>query len=121
MSTTIVKRLHIKENEVWIDSASSNSSPRSYYYEKCTYWSRMLKEQGQEALDKDILHQYWGGMLRGVPNKWSRAVDRFRKEHPEFTWDNVSDELGVRYGMLITHTNTELKEAMYPYLIRGNK
>ena len=121
MSYAIVKKLHIKEGKVYIESAASNSYPRHYYYEECLFWSRMLKDEGGAALDKDIMRNYWSGMLRGVPNKWSKAVDRFMKDHPEYKWGSVGDEIGDRYGVQITHTYEELKEAMYPYLKRKSK
>lgn len=90
MSYEIVKGIKIEDNKVFINSASNNVWPRDYEYRECGFFSKILTEQGQEALDIELLREYESGNLQGGTNKYTRALKVLRnvleEEYKLFDW-----------------------------------
>lgn len=91
MSYEIIKGISIKNNEVYLNSASNNVYPRYFKKWHCTSLTEILQKQGRDALDLELLKQYEEGMFQpGVPNKYSLAIDNLRRkpEYEKFNWRN---------------------------------
>lgn len=89
MSYDIVKSIAIKNNEVFITSASNNVTPRHYTRHKANNLTRLLNEKGKRALEIELLKAYESGSFQqGTENKYSRAaaVLRGMDEYKAFDW-----------------------------------
>lgn len=75
MSYEIVKAIKVKDNdEVWIKSDSNNVFPKNYHWWHCVTLTKLLKEQGREALDKAILREYWDGNFQKTNNDYEKCL-----------------------------------------------
>jgi hypothetical protein len=92
MSYEIIRSIKIKNGEVWINYTSNNVYPHDYSDFHCESLTKILKEQGQDALDIEILKQYEGGMFQRGNNKYTRALAVLRHfpEYQEFDWRRSS-------------------------------
>ncbi len=88
MSYDIIKRIRIQENKVMVKCASNNVYPRYYEEFEATSLTKILQEQGQEALDIVILHEYEKGNFQRGANKYVRALKVLRHlpEYMNFDW-----------------------------------
>jgi len=117
MSYAIVKGLKIdtEKNEVWIKSAANNVSPRRYNWWHSESLSRILNTEGKEALDKEILKQYWNGNFQRSGNLYDKSVMYYKSRIP-YTWDNTGDktEVGLeKFGHVVKYSYDELKAELY--------
>lgn len=103
MGFTTVKKIRITKDEVYITGAESNTLPREYKEEKDNRLSNILKTEGRDELDKAILLLYWQGFFKGNTNKYTKAVQRFYKLHPNITWMNTGIRIGEQHGRLIMY------------------
>ena len=86
MSHEIVKGIKLKKDvkEVWVRAASNNVTPQTFYLEEMKGLSKMLKEEGEEALVKTFIRLYWEGAWQpGTANLYYRAAVMFDLHHPE--------------------------------------
>ena len=100
MSYEIVRKLRIENGIVYRTSASNNVRPQ--YFEECqdTYFTEMLRNEGETALDMEILKLYeTGSFQEGNSNKWSKAIDKLRqtKEYALIDWrkSKYTDECSI--------------------------
>jgi len=76
MSYEIVKTIKVKDNEVSIKHASNNVYPKTFEYSNSESLSKILKEEGREELDIEILRTYEQGMFQaGSKNKYTKALE----------------------------------------------
>lgn len=61
MSYDIVRKIQITDDKVFLTSASSNVSPQEFETWECEYYSKMLKEQGKDAVMQSIAGNVWDG------------------------------------------------------------
>lgn len=106
MSYTIVKHIKVKDNKVFINGACNNVTPRDYGYYHCESLSKILNEQGREALDIEILKAYEEGNLQRGNNKYTSALKRLRHmdEYKKFDWRNTGE--GYEFANNIRRTNS---------------
>lgn len=93
MSYNIIKGIKIDQatGKVYVNAASNNVFPRTFYNEEAPYFNRILKEQGLAAVELSILKAYESGDFQpGVQNKYTRAfrVLIHMPEYAEFNWRN---------------------------------
>lgn len=88
MSYEIIRSIVIKNDRVILRSSSNNVSPKHFDPWECASLTRILREQGQEALDIEILKSYENGNFQRGDNRWTRALERLRNmpEYPVFDW-----------------------------------
>lgn len=88
MSYEIIKYIKIKDNKVLINYASNNVYPRTFEEAESFSLSKILKQQGQKALDIEILKAYEGGNFQRGNNKYTRALHILRhlSEYKNFNW-----------------------------------
>jgi len=89
MSYCIIKSIQIRDNnKVFINVASNNVRPHRYDWWECDSLSKILQEEGQEALDVAILAEYESGNFQGPKNKYTRARDVLyhMPEYKSFNW-----------------------------------
>jgi hypothetical protein len=89
MSYEIVKKIRIEDGKVFLTSSSNNVYPKYYNEWECTTLSEILQQQGEDALNYELLKEYEGGMMQtGNPNKWSRAIDRLiqTEDYKKYSW-----------------------------------
>lgn len=89
MSYEIVKRIRIENNEVFLSCDSNNVFPKDFTERKNNYFTKLLQEEGMEALNLSLLKEYENGNLQeGNQNKWSKAVERLRhtEEYKKYNW-----------------------------------
>jgi hypothetical protein len=80
MSHEIVRKLRIEDGIVYRASESNNVRPHYFIETVDEYFTTMLREQGQTALDLEILRLYEQGIFQeGYPNQWSTAVKKLRQ------------------------------------------
>jgi hypothetical protein len=117
MSYEIVKGIKIdtQKNEVHLKSDSNNVYPREYTWWHCESLSKILEEQGKDAVEKEILEAYWSGNFQNSNNLYDKAVQYWKNKLP-YTWDNVGGpgDIGTnKYGTIVKYTRDELKDALY--------
>lgn len=88
MSYNIIKTIKIVDGKVLIKACSNNVYPHTYYEEVCGHSTKILQEQGPEALDLDLLAAYESGEFQRGKNKYTRALEILRHlpEYKEFDW-----------------------------------
>lgn len=90
MSYHIVKSIVVDEIEkkVYITGSDNNVYPRTPHKWECTSLSRMLVEDGKEAVEIEIMQEYENGNFQGNCNKWTRALKALRllPEYEAFNW-----------------------------------
>jgi hypothetical protein len=67
-------------------------TPKHYDEWECSSLSRILQEQGQDALDLTIMKEYESGMFQRGSNKYVRALEVLRRmpEYVKFNWRTIS-------------------------------
>ncbi len=88
MSYEIIKKIQVRDGKVFITCASNNVYPRTPHEDESYSLSKILKEEGQEALDIEILAAYESGNFQKGSNKYTRALEvlRHMDEYKEFDW-----------------------------------
>ena len=100
MSHEKVKSIKIDEEnkKVFINCATNNCRPLSYTREEYPYFSKILQEEGREAVEIALLKTYEGGSFQGGINKYSNAFKVlyyiFREEYNKFSWRNDNGKWG---------------------------
>jgi|GEM_PF-1342297 len=112
MSYTIIKSIVIKDGKVIIRGSCSNVTPKRYDPEESRYFTRLLQEEGMEALDLKILRLYEEGSFQRGANKWTRALQILRKmpEYPHFDWRRHG--IGVEYDVVCEMRKSEAFTAL---------
>ena len=100
MSYSIVKSITIKEDKVLISSSSNNVFPKYYRKEISPYFTDILKNKGKTELEKEILYEYWQGMMQGTENDYEIVAVSYRNNKRD--WDEkdrmlVKSELYEEY------------------------
>ena len=90
MSYEIIKSIKVKDNKVLVNYACNNVRPLTFEECESQYLTKILKEQGKEALDIEILKAYEEGNFQRGTNKYTRALHILRHfpEYPLFDWRN---------------------------------
>lgn len=121
MSYDIIKNIKIKDNKVFFKCASNNVFPK--YFEKCESYSlsKILQEQGKEALDIEILKEYEKGNFQKGSNKYVRALQvlRHMQEYKNFDWrqSSYNDDCPIQKNRKDESLfNALLKKALYTML-----
>lgn len=79
MSYEIIKSIKIKDNKVFLKSASNNVYPRDFHEQECPSLSKILQDQGQQALELEIFKAYESGNFQSRGNgKYNSALRRLR-------------------------------------------
>jgi hypothetical protein len=88
MSYNIIKTIKIVDGKVLIKACSNNVYPHTYYEDVCGHSTKILTEQGPEALDLDLLAAYESGEFQRGSNKYTRALEILRHlpEYKSFDW-----------------------------------
>lgn len=92
MSYEIIKHIKIKDGKVFIKCASSNVYPKIYDECESQSLTKILAEQGEQALNIEILKEYENGNFqsRGINNKFTRALkilyNILADEYEAFNW-----------------------------------
>ena len=88
MSYSLIRKIQVKDNQVYITAACNNIRPRHYSESVCSYATKILQEQGAEAFDLDMLKAYESGEFQRGKNKYSRALEILRHdpEYKAFDW-----------------------------------
>jgi len=112
MSYSIIRSISVVKGKVYVNAASNNVCPHYYTREEIPSLTIILQEQGRDALDKEILYEYWGGMFQGGYNDYYWANRLFHIRHPEIQYANTGDKIGpAPYGNgYIKYTREHVKE-----------
>jgi len=89
MSYDIIKKIKITEDKkVLITCASNNVCPRTFEEVESFSLSKILKEEGKDKLDLEILKAYESGCFQRGSNKYTRALHILRHlpEYENFNW-----------------------------------
>lgn len=94
MSYLIVKSIKVKDGKVYLNGASNNVFPHYYEEWESKSLTKILTEQGKEALDVEILEQYDAGNFQRGGSKYVRALQVLRHfpEYRAFDWRTNWDE-----------------------------
>ena len=116
MSYEIIKSIKVKDNKVYIACASNNVYPKTFAEWESKSLSQVLQENGQQALDVEILKTYASGCFQRGNNKYVRALQvlRHMPEYHKFDWRNNWDEY-KKNGTSDEYVAL-LKEALNTYL-----
>lgn len=101
MSYEKVKTIKIEENgKVFINCASNNVRPLTYSNEEYPYFSKILREEGREAVEIALLKSYEEGNLQDGVNKFTKALKVLRyvfgEEYKKFNWRNHNSPYGSK-------------------------
>lgn len=110
MGYLIVKSITIKEDNVLIHSASNNIFPKNYIKEISPYFTDILKNKGKKEVEKEILYQYFGGMMEGTENDYKIATTNYRRKN-KGDWDAKNKMLikSELYNEYIKYRNSKIK------------
>jgi hypothetical protein len=88
MSYEIIRSIKIKDGQVFIKGAPNNVYPRDYEEFECPSLTKILKDEGQEKLDIEILKEFESGNFQGSIGKYTRplAILRHLPEYADFDW-----------------------------------
>lgn len=88
MSYDIIKGIKIENGRVFAKAASNNVYPRTFEWDESTSLSRILKEEGELALELEIFRQFENGNFQGYSGKYVRALQVLRHfpEYKDFDW-----------------------------------
>lgn len=88
MSYDIVKGIKTVDGKVLIKSASNNVYPRYYDEHESKSLTKILAEQGKEALELVIFREFENGNFKGSISKYQRALKVLRNspEYAAFNW-----------------------------------
>lgn len=78
MSYAIIKSIKVIDGKVFINSTSNNVYPHTFMEWECSSLTKILKEQGREALDVEILGEYENGNFQRGDNRYTRALQVLR-------------------------------------------
>jgi hypothetical protein len=101
MSYEKVKSICIDEKnlKVYINRASNNCRPLSYTREEYPYFSNILKNEGKEEVEIELLRGYESGNLQNGTNKYTNALQVlryvFKDEYFKFNWRNFNAKYGT--------------------------
>lgn len=90
MSYHIIKRIRTEGGKVFITGADNNVWPRTPREWECASLSKILQEQGRDALDLEIMRTHEGGCFKSSSGKYARALKvlRHMPEYAAFDWRN---------------------------------
>lgn len=101
-----VKSIKIeKDGKVLIKSASSNVFPTHYIEWYSEQLEEILRTEGKEAYDKELLYRYWQGTFQKTNNNYEKSLILLDRE---------------AYGWKSDHTVEDLKEVLYNNYLRFN-
>ena len=103
MSYEKVKSIKIdeKQGKVFFNTASNNVRPLTYsFFGESKIYNDLLKNQGKEAVEIEILKEYESGNLQRGSNKFTKALKVLRyvygKEYFKFNWRNHNAKWGSK-------------------------
>jgi len=102
MSYEKVKSIKIdtKQNKVFITCASNNVRPLTYDKSEFGSLSKLLKEEGKQAVELRILKLYEEGSFQQGQNKYTDALKVLRyvlaDEHKHFDWRQHNAKYGTK-------------------------
>jgi hypothetical protein len=98
MSYEIIESIKVKNNKVFINCAPNNVYPRSFGEFHCESLTKILKEQGKEALELEIMREYENGNFQGGNNKYARALKvlHHMPEYKKYNWRNRENDDNLR-------------------------
>ena len=93
MSYEIVRGIKIEGEKVLVNCASNNVYPRDFGFQEIPSFGKILKTEGQEALDIVILEAYEEGNFQGGSNKYTRALKVLRHlpEYANYDWRTTGE------------------------------
>lgn len=94
-----------KDGRVLIKSASSNVFPTHYTEWYSEQLEHILRTEGKEGYDKELLYRYWQGTFQKTNNNYEKSLVLLDR--------NV-------YGWNSSHTVEEIKEVLYSNYLRFN-
>jgi hypothetical protein len=117
MSYDIIRGIKVDEKEgtVTVKAASNNVYPKDFTWFTSPSLSRILKEDGREALDKVMLKEFWGGNFQGGESLYNKSVKYCSANLPH-VWGNVgkAEDVGTeKYGEKVLYTYDQLTQALY--------
>ena len=74
MSYDIIKSISIKNNKVFVCSASNNITPRTYYNSETPSLTKILVEEGRKRLDNVIFGEFRNGNFQGKSTPYAKAI-----------------------------------------------
>jgi hypothetical protein len=88
MSYDIIKRIKVTDGKVIVASAANNVRPHYYTEYKCDSLTKILSEQGKDALELEIFRHFENGTFQGRIQKYQRALQVLRNDpkYPSFNW-----------------------------------
>lgn len=88
MSYAIIHGIRIEDSQVILKYADNNVYPRRPHEWACPSLSLILQEEGQDALDLEILSEYESGNFQKGKNKYTRALEILLHdpEYKKFCW-----------------------------------
>ena len=114
MSYEIVKGIKFKDNQVWIKSDSNNVSPRHYTWWHCTSLTKILQEKGREAVDKEILYEYFNGNFAQSNNNYHKSLVLLDRD--EYNYNTVGIDIITKEQK--KHTENDVKNLLYHNYIK---
>lgn len=106
MSYEIIKSIKVVDGKVFINGASNNVHPHYFSEFHCESLTKILQEQGQDALDVEILKEYESGMFQQGNNKYTRAL-RVLRHMPEYKLFDWRVSFGPEYNKNNERRKTE--------------
>jgi len=101
MSYEKVKSIKIDEEKgkVFFNTASNNVRPLTYsIFSDSKFYNNLLKEEGKEEVEIEILKEYECGNLQQGNNKYTNALKVlyyvFKEEYKDFNWRNNNFKYG---------------------------
>ena len=100
MSYEKVRSISLKDNKVFVTSASNNVRPLTYDRNFYPSLSKIYAEKGKDYVEVEILRIFEEGSFQGGTNKFTKALKVLRyvftEEYKRFDWNNHNAPLGSK-------------------------
>ena len=88
MSYSIIKKIEITDNKIYLTTASNNVRPLCFIKWECKLFTKILQEKGLEEVELEIFKQYENGNFQRGNNKYTRSLAILfnMPEYTTFNW-----------------------------------
>ena len=118
MGYEIIRKINIRDNQVFITGACNNVRPHDYREWECPSLTKILQEKGMEDLNIAILQAYEEGNFQRGKNKYTRAllILKHLPEYKIFDWrnDNYNETKILRRSQDYTKLLTKALHSKLP-------
>ena len=122
MSYSIIKKIEITDNKIYLTTASNNVRPLCFIKWECKPFTKILQEKGLDEVELEIFRQYEEGNFQRGNNKYTRRLGILLNmpEYMTFDWrlDNTRNARETEAFNILLRQALNSKLPKNKYIIR---